>query len=178
MRTTGFILWVYCSPLFHFDQLFAVFSAPGCSFLSCFHWAAAPERPYDPRESSIVLFWFFLLLVTYCSCILIQPMSVFLFFHSPRFFWFVLSETLLILCCLVPSFNYHIASPPMLSPSLSMNSVFITSTEMVPVFCSSPSKTFCSASPCKVYSCQLSSPDPLPPMSFLKQNHSDRSLMT
>lgn len=113
MRTIGFILSLDCFPLlvFHFDQLFDAFSAPCCSFLSCFRWAAASELPYDWGESSMFLFWLFLMLVTYCSCILIQSMSVFLFFHSPRFFWFVLCETLLILCCLVPSFNYHIDSP-------------------------------------------------------------------
>lgn len=111
-----------------------------------------PLAVLSSHRSPIFPFWIHLMLITCCSRILIQPMSVFLFFHSPRFFWFVLCETLLIFCCLVPSFNYHIASP-LLPCSCSVflwiqcSSLLL---ELFPLFCFLPSKTFCSASHCKV----------------------------
>ena len=117
MRIIGFTLSQSCFPLLLFPTL-------TCSFTLFLHHVALSSHAFFellPLHSLTLFslhtnllysfFWLYLMLITCCSRILIQPMSVFLFFHSPRFFWFVLCETLLIFCCLVPSFNHLIASP-------------------------------------------------------------------
>lgn len=109
----SFTVLLFSPPIFHFDQLFDALPASCCSFLLCFFWATVFELHYAPSlhtKSPIFLFWLYPMLITCCSRVLTQPVSVFLFFHSPRFFWFVLTETLLILCSLFPNFQYPIAS--------------------------------------------------------------------
>lgn len=93
----SFVVLLSSSTAFHLDQLFALLVSR-CSFFSCFLY------PYTVLVFPIFLFWLQHLLIVCCSCILIQPMSVFFFFSH-------FCETLLILCCLVPNFNYHIFSP-------------------------------------------------------------------
>lgn len=158
MRIIGFILSQSCFPLL----LSSILTTSLMPFL---HHVAFSSHSFFELLSlnSLMLFslhinllysffWPYLMLITCCSRILIQPMSVFLFFHSLRFFWFVLCETLLILCCLVPSFNYHIASP--LLPCACSACLWIQGLllllKLLLIFCFPPPKTFCSAFPCKV----------------------------
>lgn len=69
----SFVVLLSSSTAFHLDQLFALLVSR-CSFFSCFLY------PYTVLVFPIFLFWLQHLLIVCCSCILIQPMSVFFFF--------------------------------------------------------------------------------------------------
>lgn len=123
MRFTGFILSQSCFPFLPFSILISSLM-PSCTvlFFSYAFWMTISELQY---ATPTFLFWLQLMLTSCCSSVLIQRMSVFVFFSS---LWNI-SHSLLLSFQLELSCFQPIHS--MLSLILSTNSVLITSIEIV-----------------------------------------------